>query len=132
MKINIKYLLAFIIIFLIEVIIALFINDKIIRPYIGDILVMLLMYTFIKIFVNKEIKFLTIYLFLFAIFVELMQLFNVLELLGLQNNKILSIVLGSVFDIKDIICYLIGSLILLIWENRDTLKKIYKFKKSSI
>ena len=110
MKINIKYLIAFIIIFLIEAIIALFINDKIIRPYIGDILVMFLMYTFIKIFISKDIKFLAIYLFIFATFIELMQLFNVLELLGLKNNRVLSIVFGSVFDIKDILCYLLYQL----------------------
>ena len=33
--------------FLIEVIIALFINDKIIRPFVGDILVVVFMYYFI-------------------------------------------------------------------------------------
>lgn len=118
MKINIKYLIAFIILFLIEVGIALFINDKIIRPYIGDILVIILMYTFIKSFINKEIRFLSIYLFIFAAFIEVIQLFNILEIVGLHNNRILSIILGSTFDLRDILCYLIGSIILLIWDNR--------------
>ncbi|MGG7058348.1 DUF2809 domain-containing protein [Clostridium nigeriense] len=124
MKINIKYLIAFIILFLIEVGIALFINDRIIRPYIGDILVIILMYTFIKSFINKEIRFLSIYLFIFAAFVEVIQLFNILEIVGLHNNRILSIILGSTFDFKDILCYLIGSIILLIWDKRFNLKKI--------
>lgn len=124
MKINIKYLIAFIIVFLIEVVIALFINDRIIRPYIGDILVIILMYTFIRIFIKVEIRFLSIYLFVFATTVEVMQYINILELIGLQNNRMLSVIFGSTFDIKDILCYLIGSIILLIWDNRENLNKL--------
>jgi Protein of unknown function (DUF2809) len=126
MKINIKYLIAFITLFLIEVGIALFINDRIIRPYIGDILVIILMYTFIRSFIKKPIRFLAIYLFVFASFVEVVQYFNILEVMSLQDNKILSIIFGSTFDIKDILCYLIGSIILIIWDNRETVKeKLY-------
>lgn len=124
MKINIKYLIAFIIVFLIEVVIALFINDRIIRPYIGDILVIILMYTFIRIFIKGEIRILSIYLFVFATTVEVMQYINILELIGLQNNRMLSVIFGSTFDIKDILCYLIGSIILLIWDNRENLNKL--------
>lgn len=123
MKINIKYLITFLIFFLIEVGIAIFINDRIIRPYIGDILVIILMYAFIKSFIKKEIRLLPIYLFLFAAFVEVMQYFNILELMSLKDNKMLSIILGSTFDIQDILCYLIGSIILIIWEKREILKK---------
>ncbi|MEN8435053.1 DUF2809 domain-containing protein [Clostridium septicum] len=126
MKINIKYLIAFISIFIIEVVIALFINDKIIRPYIGDILIIILMYTFIRSFIKKKIKYLPIYLFLFATFVEIMQLFNIVERLGLQNNKVFSIIIGSTFDIKDILCYLVGSIILIIWDRR------WNYRKNSI
>jgi len=122
MKINIKYLIAFIILFLIELGIALFINDRIIRPYIGDILVIILMYTFIRSFIKKPIRFLPIYLFIFATFVEVMQYFNILEVMSLQDNKILSIIFGNTFDIQDILCYLIGSIILTIWNNREILK----------
>ena len=116
MKINIKYFIAFIVLFIIEVVIALFINDKIIRPYIGDILIIVLMYTFIKSFIKKEIRFLPIYLFVFAAFIEIIQYINILGLIGLENNKVLKIIIGSTFDIKDILCYLIGSIILVIWK----------------
>ena len=116
MKININYFIAFIVLFIIEVVIALFINDKIIRPYIGDILIIVLMYTFIKSFIKKEIRFLPIYLFVFAAFIEIIQYINILGLIGLENNKVLKIIIGSTFDIKDILCYLIGSIILVIWK----------------
>lgn len=116
MKINIKYLLSFTLLFLIELFIALFVHDAIIRPYIGDILVVILMYTFIKSFIQKPIRFLPIYLLLFSTAVEIMQYFHVVNLLHLQNNKILSTIIGTSFDIKDILCYLAGSIILVAWE----------------
>lgn len=115
MKLNIKYVLAFIFLLMIEIFIALFIHDAIIRPYIGDILVIVLMYTFIRGFVKKPIKFLPIYLFFFASIVEIMQYYRIVELLHLQNNKIASIIMGTSFDMKDILCYLIGTIILIIW-----------------
>lgn len=117
MKLNIKYILAFIFILMIEIFIALFINDAIIRPYIGDILVVILMYTFIRGFAQKPIKFLPIYLFFFASIVEIMQYYRVVELLHLQNNKIASTIIGTSFDMKDILCYLIGTIILIIWDK---------------
>lgn len=128
MRINYKYLISFIILFIVEVIIALFINDKIIRPYIGDILVIILMYTFIRIFIRKEVRLLSIYLFVFATFVEVMQYFNILEIVGLENNKVLSVVFGSVFDMKDILCYLIGSIILFMFDNKNKLKRMFNLK----
>lgn len=123
MKINFRYLKAFIAIFLVELFIAVFVHDRIIRPYIGDILVIVLLYTFIKIFTKKKIRLLPVYLFVFAAFVEGMQYFNIVKVLGLENNKVLSIIIGSTFDIKDILCYLAGSIILLIWDNRGCLKE---------
>lgn len=123
MKINFRYLKAFIAIFLVELFIAVFVHDRIIRPYIGDILVIVLLYTFIKIFTKREIRLLPVYLFVFAAFVEGMQYFNIVKVLGLENNKVLSIIIGSTFDIKDILCYLAGSVILLIWDNRSYLKE---------
>jgi len=117
MRINKKYMISFFILFIIEALIALFVHDNFIRPYIGDILVIILMYTFIRGVIDKKIKILPIYLFLFALFVEVMQYFKVIELLNLENNKVASIIMGTSFDIKDILCYFIGSMILIIYEN---------------
>ncbi|MPM02559.1 hypothetical protein SDC9_48808 [bioreactor metagenome] len=117
MRINKKYIISFLILFIVEALIALFVHDNFIRPYIGDILVIILMYTFIRGVIDKKIKILPIYLFLFASFVEVMQYFKVIELLNLENNKVASIIMGTSFDIKDILCYFIGSMILIIYEN---------------
>lgn len=116
MKINVKYILAFIILFIMETFIALFINDTIIRPFIGDILVVILMYTFIRGFIQKPIKLLPLYLFIFSSTVEVVQYYRIVDLLHIQNNKLMSTIIGTSFDIKDILCYLIGSIILVIWD----------------
>lgn len=114
MKINYKYLISFIILFLIEAFIAIFIKDNIIRPFVGDVLVVILIYTFLKIFITKPIKYLPIYIFLFACLVEIGQYFDLVSLLHLQNFKLARIILGSTFDIKDIICYLIGTIFIIV------------------
>ncbi|NMC57010.1 MAG: DUF2809 domain-containing protein [Eubacteriaceae bacterium] len=116
MKINIKYIFSFLILLTIEVLIALFVHDKFIRPYIGDVLVIILLYCFIRSFLRK-IKFLPYYLFLFGIIAEILQYYKIIYLLNLQDNKILSIIIGSSFDIKDILCYLAAVIILIIWEK---------------
>lgn len=121
MRINIKYIIAFLILLTIELLIALFVHDKFVRPYIGDVLVIILMYCFIRSFIRK-IKFLPCYLFLFGVLVEILQYFKIIYLLGLQDNKILSIIIGSSFDIKDILCYLAAAILLIIWEHIEKAK----------
>lgn len=122
-RFNYKYLISFIIFFIIEILIAVFIHDNFIRPYIGDVLVIILIYMFIKIFVDKVEK-LPIYIFLFAVFVEILQLVKIVELLDLQNNKIISTIIGTTFDVKDLICYFVGSIILIGFEFIKNKKNI--------
>ena len=113
---KITYALTTIIIILIEVLIALFIRDNFIRPYVGDMLVVVLIYTFLKIFFTEKPRTLPLYVFLFTAIVELMQGVNIVELLGLQDNHFISILIGTTFDIKDIICYAVGCLLCGVWE----------------
>ena len=120
MKRRITYLIATIILLCIEVIIALFIHDSFIRPYVGDILVVIVIYTFIRIFIPHKFRLLPLYIFVFAATVEVVQLIRIVEVLGLENNRFLSILIGSTFDIKDVICYAIGCglLVLYEWKSR--------------
>lgn len=120
---NLKYFIMFLILFATEIFIALFVKDKIIRPFVGDILVMLLMYTFIRSVLVKQIKRLPVYLFVFAVAVEISQYFKLVEVLGLSNNKFIAVIMGTSFDIKDIACYLAGSIILIVWEMKCKVHK---------
>jgi len=122
MKINLKFLFAFLVLLATEIFIGIYVNDSIIRPYIGDFLVVILMYTFIRGIVQKHIRFLPIYLFVFAVAVEVAQYFRIVYLLNMQDNKVISTIIGNSFDIKDILCYLIATVILFMWEKIEKRK----------
>ncbi len=52
---NWYYFVLTILLLGLEIIIALFAHDSIIRPYIGDLLVVILLYCFVKSFVNTPV-----------------------------------------------------------------------------
>lgn len=119
MKLNLKYLLLFVLFFIIEVLIAKYIHDSFIRPYLGDVLVVILIYFFVRSFLKKAEKSLPIYIFIFAVVVELLQFLNIVSALGLEDNKLARIVIGTTFDFRDIACYFVGTLILLMFQNKN-------------
>ena len=102
------YALLTIIFLLIEILIALFVRDRFIRPYVGDMLVVVVIYTFLRIWIPNKIKLLPLYVFLFAAGVEVLQYFEIVKILGVEDNTFLRILLGSTFDPKDIVCYGVG------------------------
>ncbi len=118
--INLRYLLSFIILFIVEVLIAIYLKHGFIRAQIGDVLVVVLIYCLIKSFVRNRIKWLPLYIFIFAALVEIGQYFNLVKLLGLSQNLIARIIIGTTFDINDIICYFVGCVMLYIFENHTT------------
>ena len=111
------YMAVFVLLFLIETFIAIFIKDAIIRPYIGDILVVPVVYTFVRIFVPEGLKWLWGYVVLFAVAVEISQYFQMAKLLGLESNRLARVIIGSVFDWKDIVCYIIGGALIVLAEK---------------
>lgn len=112
---KIHYFICFIVLLSIEICIGFFIRDDFIRPYVGDMLVVMLMYYFVRMFIPNKLRWLPLYIFSFACFVEVLQYFGGAELFG-TSNKIASLVLGATFDVKDIICYAIGTLLIVITE----------------
>lgn len=113
---KISYLIIFVTILIIECLIATFFKHGFIREYIGDILVIPCIYTMLKIIFSKT-RGMAFYVLIFAIIIEFMQLLNITTLIS-KNNKTLSIALGGTFDIKDIICYVIGYIIIILIENK--------------
>lgn len=115
-KKRLAYLISTIVLLGIEVLIALFVHDAFIRPYVGDVLVVIVIYTCIRIWIPDKIKLLPLYVFLFAAGVEGLQYFQIVKVLGMEDNSFISTVIGSVFDEKDIVCYGVGCVLLGIWE----------------
>jgi len=112
------YFFLTIIIFFLEVLIALYVHDNIIRPYIGDLLVVILIYCFVRSFFNFSVKNTAIGVLIFAYITELLQAFHVVNLLGLQHYKLTRIIIGTAFSWADIMCYTVGILIVFIAEKK--------------
>lgn len=116
-KKNVGYALITIGLLIVEVLIALFVHDEFIRPYIGDVLVTVLICTFLRIFIPESVKLLPLYVFIFAAGVEILQYFRVVEVLGLAENRFFSILIGSIFDVKDIVCYGVGCVVFFLGDK---------------
>lgn len=110
-KKRIAYALAFVTLVVIEVLIALFVRDSFVRPYGGDIIVIAVLYAFVRIFIPQKLKLLPLYLFAFAVFVECAQAVDYVSLLGLSEIKFFKILLGTSFSWYDVACYGAGSII---------------------
>ncbi|WP_310422715.1 DUF2809 domain-containing protein [Chamaesiphon sp. VAR_48_metabat_135_sub] len=119
---NKKYFRLTLLLFFVEVFIAVFIKDTFIRPFIGDVLVVILIYCLVKAFWNIHSSIAALFILAFACTMEILQYFNFVSILGLQNNRILAIALGSTFDWNDITAYTLGTAIVLWLENRPSRK----------
>lgn len=100
--------------FLLLVYIALFVNDQFVRPFLGDVLVVIWLYLLLQAFLKIKPYTLAFWTLLFSYAIELAQRYNVLELLGLQDIKVARIILGSTFDWFDILAYTLGWLVIVI------------------
>ena len=118
MRLKYKYFIATIFLFIVEVLIA----TKLayidwLRAYFGDVLVVILIYTFMLTFLEiKNKMLLNIGVFLFACVIEFAQYFHFAEWFGLKDNTIAMIVLGNSFSWIDILCYALGCLLVLIFN----------------
>jgi nitric oxide reductase large subunit len=69
-KFNVKYFGLTIVLFIIEVLIGVYMHDAIIRPYGGDVLIGILIYCFVKSFINTPVWPTSIAVLLFCYLVE--------------------------------------------------------------
>ena len=107
-KRGILYAIIFITLLCVELVIGLFVHDDFVRPYIGDVLVTVLLCCLCRIAVPKGVPALPAYVFLFAALVEAAQYIDVVKLLGWEDNAILSTLIGRTFSWADILCYGVG------------------------
>ena len=104
---NKKSFIINIVLFVCLVLIAMYVKDRFIRPFFGDVLVVIWLYYFLESFVNIKTKYLAIFVLLFAYALEFAQYLDVVTFFAIEN-KIVKIVLGSTFDIFDILAYTMG------------------------
>lgn len=112
-KFDVKYFALTISLFVIELIIALYVHDNFVRPYFGDVLVVILIYCFIKSFLKLKVITAALFVLLFAFTIEFLQYLNIVEKLGLQNSKIARTVIGTSFSWADILTYVMGIIVVI-------------------
>ena len=105
---NKTYLLLAILVFAIEVSIAVFVHDGFVRPYVGDVLVVVLLYCLLKSFVSIPVFRACIIVLFVAFAIEAAQAVNLVHRLGLGHLAIARTVLGTSFSWADLVCYTIG------------------------
>ena len=115
-KQRIKYLIAFTILLCIEILIAICVHDTFIRPYVGDLLVVVVLYCIVRVIIPDKYRLIPFWIFVFAAFIECLQYMKWVERFGIENNAFLRILMGATFDWKDIVCYGIGCILLGIYE----------------
>lgn len=113
-----KYFFLAIVIFLVEVLIALYVHDSFVRPYVGDYLVVFLVYCGVRSFCEMRVWPAAIGVLLFSYLIEILQYFHIVHVLGLDDVKIARIVIGTGFSWWDMLAYTLGVLTIVWMENK--------------
>ncbi len=94
----------------VEIYIGVYINDSFVRPYLGDTLVVMLIYCIVRTAFPTKCYWLSGAIFVFAIAVEISQIFPLCDVLHIEN-KLLRVLMGTSFAYEDIIAYFAGNVL---------------------
>lgn len=111
------YALAAAALFAIEVGIALFVRDSLVRPYLGDTLAVMLVYAGLRAVTRLPVRAAAALALAVAVAVELGQFLGLLDRVGLRGNRLAETVLGTGFEVMDLVAYAAGALAILLIER---------------
>ncbi|HSM63699.1 MAG TPA: DUF2809 domain-containing protein [Gillisia sp.] len=114
---NKAYFFFTVLIFAIEVSIAVFVEDNFIRPHLGDVLVVILIYCFLKSFLRLSVLTTAMLVLIFSFSLEFLQYLKIVEKLGLENSRIARTILGTSFDWMDLMNYMLGIVMVILIER---------------
>jgi len=118
LKFSLKYFLLALALFIVEVLIALYVHDSFIRPYVGDYLVVIFIYCVVRSIYQAPVKRVAMGVLIFSYLIEIGQYFNLVGMLGLQHNRAARIIIGTSFAWSDLIAYTLGILTVLLVEKK--------------
>ena len=116
LRIHPKYLGIFFAVLVVEIGIALFIQDNFVRPYVGDTLAVVWVYAGVRSIRNTTPRIGASIAFGIACLVESGQLYHVADHLGFAEGSAWRIILGTGFDGYDFLAYLAGALLVVAVE----------------
>jgi hypothetical protein len=114
MNLRIVYILSVVLIFVIEVAIAIgVIGGIFVRESVGDMLVIMLIYAFLRAAFSRDPKYTAGVAIAIGFVAEGLQYIHLAALLGLQQDSVLYIIIGDTFTASDLLMYVIGGLLAL-------------------
>ena len=90
-----------------EFLIGIYARDDFIRPFVGDVIVVIVLYALVRVCVPQKWYGLSAAVFVFAVLVEFSQKIPLADALGI-SNPFLRILMGTSFAWADILCYAVG------------------------
>jgi hypothetical protein len=112
MTFNKHFFIFTILIFSIEISIALFLDSGFIRYTFGDVLASILIYTALRSFIVVKPRVSALVGLGISFLIEGLQLFQFTTLINQKDNTFLNLVLGNHFSVGDLIAYTIGVLLI--------------------
>ena len=119
---NKNYFIVFLLLFGVEVLIAVYLKSGFIRHTVGDFLVTILVYCFLRSFIETKAIYIAIVTLVIAFVTEFLQLTDFLEALGLGDNRLANIVFGNSFSIQDLVAYTLGVILIWVVDKRGLLR----------
>lgn len=103
-----NYALATLLLLAAEVFIALKVHDQFVRPWLGDALVVVLIYCGLQTIFLRPPKQMSLACLLFAYTIETLQAVDFAKYLGAEQHPWLSVLLGRTFSWSDYLAYTAG------------------------
>lgn len=110
------YLISAITLFIVEVLIERYVHDSFIRPYLGDFLVVILLYAILMYLSKLNVATAALITLLFSYSIETAQYYRIISILGIEEYKWARIIIGTSFSWWDMLMYSLGILFVLILE----------------
>ncbi|MES2279158.1 MAG: DUF2809 domain-containing protein [Bacteroidota bacterium] len=126
---SLRYLMLAVLLFVTEVLIAAYLHDAVIRPYGGDFLVVILLYCFVKSFIDTPVMITAIGVLIFSYMIEVSQYFHFVDVIGLGESKLAVVILGNYFAWTDLLAYTLGIATLMLLEQmriKRSIEKVYQ------
>jgi hypothetical protein len=113
LRLNRGYLVCSLVLIGVEVFIGVRMHDRIVRPYGGDYLVVILLYCLIRTCADIPILTTAVFVLVFSYAVEVSQYFHLADHLGLRAPSLARTLLGTYFTWTDMLAYTLGILTVL-------------------
>ncbi len=110
-KAALGYAAASILLLITEIVIGIY-GLGIVRKYVGDVLVVILLYCMIRIFTKALYRTLPLWMFGVGCAAELLQYFRLSDLLGFERGSLPSILIGTSASWWDVVSYAIGAVMI--------------------